>query len=348
VKNQIAPWGDPLMLENPGEELSFGEVYRQIVQEAWLPGASEYWSVVGKSRRGSRPPQRGITSPNIPPDQEVVRRCFSKCAAAWNELPWFVPTTAFCDNRQGRKYWLDFKESEGYVCSYYDLYMRFCIRYCLDTACLPPANYLLKVDGDLTNIDCSKVYDLSFPNKCGDVSFVSGEGTFVPPSEWVSPAVPTAGDLCFKDENGSYGSIPFSMPGDWVLKEYWITQLSPTYEPWCYICCVKGCIENNLMEVQQGKWKWIAHNVSGGFGSPYCSDHAWANLRYTAVDDLAGSNPHELVHPPPIYGPKDWPFQYASSSLCLSEPYNCPEPKRGCFVVVGYTMEFVLFGEDEE
>ncbi|GAH43160.1 unnamed protein product, partial [marine sediment metagenome] len=205
-----APWGDPLMLENPGEELSFGEVYRQILQEAWLPGGGEVWSIVGQSGRGYRPSQMGITGPNVSPPQEEVRRWFSKCADAWRELPWELPSDPFCDNRNSKKYWKDEKDRRGLMCSYYDLYMRYCLRFSLDTGCIPPANYLLKVDGDLSNITGSKVYDLSFSNNCGAVSMVSGEGEFVPPGEWVSPQTGTDGSLCFKDANGALGSISYS------------------------------------------------------------------------------------------------------------------------------------------
>lgn len=198
------------MFENPGDELYFGEVYRQILQEAWLPGGGEVWSIIGKSRRGRRPSLRGITGPNVTPSQTEVRLCFSKCAAAWNALPWEIPPPAFCDNRQPKKYWKDEKDARGLMCSYYDVYMRYCLRFCLDTDFIPPANYLLKVEGDLSSIQCNKVYDLNFPNKRGDVSFVSGEGQFVSPGEWVSPKTGTEGNLCFSDSNGSFGSIPYS------------------------------------------------------------------------------------------------------------------------------------------
>lgn len=210
VKNQSLPAGDPLMFENPGDELYFGEVYRQILQEAWLPGGAEVWSVVGKSRRGRRPSQRGITGPNVTPSQTEVRRWFSKCAACWRVLPWEINDLYDCDNRHGKKYWKDEKDRRGLMCSYYDLYMRYCLRFALDTGCIPPANYLLTVDGDLNNISCNKVYDLSFPNKCGDVSMVSSEGEFIPPGEWLSPMVGSVGVLCFKDDNSSLGWIPYA------------------------------------------------------------------------------------------------------------------------------------------
>ena len=197
------------MYENPGDEVYFGEVYRQVLQEPWLPGGGDAWEYVGKSRRGYRPSLRGITGPHVSPSQSELRRWFSKCSAAWAALPWELPASPPCDNRHSKKWWMEEKARRGMMCSYYDLYMRYCLRFGLDTGCLPPANYLLTVEPALTDVDCSKVYDLRFPNKCGEVSMVSGEGEFVSPSEWVSPSWGTEGELCFIDENGSYGSTTF-------------------------------------------------------------------------------------------------------------------------------------------
>lgn len=197
------------MLENPGDEVYFGEVYRNILQEPWLPGGEAEWLRVGKSRRGDRPSLRGITGPHVTPTQEEVRRWFSKCAAAWRELPWELPPSPVCDNRHDKKWWMEEKARRGLMCSYYDLYMRYCLRFSLDTGCIPPANYLLAVEPVLTDVQCSKVYDLSFPNKCGEISMVSGDGEFVSPGEWISPKWGTEGVLCFKDENGSLGSTTF-------------------------------------------------------------------------------------------------------------------------------------------
>jgi len=222
VKNQIAPWGDPLMLENPGEELYFGEVYRQILQEAWLPKGSELWERVGKSRRGSRPTQKGLYAHSPTEAQAIVRQCFSKCAAAWRALPWDNPIDTSCDNRWGKQYWYDFKHNEGYPCSYYDLFMRFCMRHCIDTGWVMPSAYLLSSKADLSHVECNKIYDLAFPNKCGEVSMVSGEGEFVAPGEWVSPKCGTEGDLCFKDVNGSLGFISYKFsPLHWCTEFIW-------------------------------------------------------------------------------------------------------------------------------
>lgn len=216
------------MFDNPGDEVYFGEVYRHILQEPWLPGGGDVWSILGKSRRGSRPSLRGITGPNVSPSQEEVRRWFSSCAAAWRDLPWELPPDPTCDNRHDKKWWMEEKARRGLMCSYYDLYMRYCLRFALDTGCIPPANYLLKVDPPLMDIGCNKVYGLTFPNKCGAVSMVSGDGEFVAPSDWVSPKCGTEGELCFKDENGSFGFTTYKFSSDYWCTEFFWPDYNPT------------------------------------------------------------------------------------------------------------------------
>ena len=210
VINQQAPWGDVLFLEGPGDEVYFGEVYRQALQESWRPAGSESWDRVGFSRRQRHTTQRGITSPNLTADQEFVRLWFSRCAGAWRDLPWESPVDASCDNRWGKKYWWQLKVSLGVMCSYYDLFMRSCLSYALSKQCLPPHAYFLLPSGDLTAVKCHTLYDLVFATRCGGVSFVSGEGEFLPPSQWRSPDIGSTGRLCFSDSNGSLGFIDFT------------------------------------------------------------------------------------------------------------------------------------------
>lgn len=210
------------MLENPGDELYFGEVYRRVLQESWLPDGAVDWERLGKSTRGWRPTQRGLEVPQVSPSQAIVRQCFSLCAASIRDLPWQFPPGRTCDNRQGRRYWSDEKEERGLTCSYYDLYMRSCMRSCLDTGCLPPADYLLQVQPSLTGVECNQDYTLTFPNKCGDISFVSGTGSFSPPSTWTAPPCGTEGELCFVDANGSLGATTYTFsPEHWCEPFFW-------------------------------------------------------------------------------------------------------------------------------
>jgi len=209
VKNQHAPWGDPLFFENPGDEVFFGEVYRQILQESWLPDGAEEWSVLGKSRRGHRPTQRGVTSPNLSPDQETVRRYFVNCVSGWRDLPWELPASPYCDNRNDRKHWYEQKQAHGVMCSYYDLFMRNCLRVSIDTGCPPPTAYKLKINADLSSVTCLTHYPISSPNLCGHLSLQDGPGSFSELTGWLSPSTGTEGFLCFSDANGSLGSVPY-------------------------------------------------------------------------------------------------------------------------------------------
>jgi len=184
VKNQQAPWGDVLMFENPGDELYFGEVYRQVLQEAWSPSVDSDWFRVGKSRRGYRPTQRGITSPNLSPAQSDVRHYFSLCAAAWRALPWDTPVDTVCDGRWGKDYWLKRKEEHGISCSYYDFYMRTCLSFALETGCIPPANYTLSLQASLSAVKCDVFYPISCSNSCGELSLHESNGVYVPGSGW--------------------------------------------------------------------------------------------------------------------------------------------------------------------
>lgn len=198
------------MYENPGDELYFGEVYRQVLQEAWLPEKAEEWARVGKSRRGRRPTQMGIYAGSPTGDQEAIRLCFSQCAAAWKSLPWTTPNLPGCDDRQGREYWLKEKEDRGVPCSYYDLYMRYCMQYCLETGCVMPSAYTLSCGSDLNDVVCNQEYPIPISGQCGAISLVGGPGSFQSPDLWTSPSCGESGNLYFKDANGATGCVPYS------------------------------------------------------------------------------------------------------------------------------------------
>lgn len=198
------------MYENPNDELYFGEVYRQVLQEAWLPEGAEVWSRLGISRRGRRPTQRGITPHSPTEEQAVVRRCFSKCVSAWNSLPWDTPHEPGCDDRWGREYWKKEKDDRGVPCSYYDLFMRYCLRHCLDTGCVMPSAYTLDCGPPLTDVICFGEYNLPISGECGSVSLSAGPGDFSPPSTWTAPLCGDKDDLYFEDSNGATGCVPIT------------------------------------------------------------------------------------------------------------------------------------------
>lgn len=198
------------MLENPGDELYFGEVYRQVLQEAWLPEGAEDWMRVGKSRRGRRPTQQGLIPRSPTEDQAVVRQCFSKCVMAWNRLPWDTPHLPGCDDRWGKEYWKKEKDDRGVPCSYYDLFMRYCLRHCLDTGCVMPSARTLDCGPDLTDIYCWGEYNIPFSGQCGSLSLIAGPGVFTPPSTWKAPLCGEKHVLYFKDKDGATGCLPIS------------------------------------------------------------------------------------------------------------------------------------------
>ena len=138
------------MYENPGDELYFGEVYRQVLQEAWLPEGAEDWMRLGKSRRGRRPTQRGIFPHSPTYSQTKVRLCFSLCAQNWSRLPQAYPDDHPCAGFPAKKFWHDQKEERGLICSYYDHYMRYCMFYCLKVSCPPEDIVCYKWDPDST------------------------------------------------------------------------------------------------------------------------------------------------------------------------------------------------------
>lgn len=125
------------MYENPGDDLYFGEVYRQVLQEAWLPEGSDQWMRLGKSRRGRRPTQQGLgaNSPTI--SQAQVRLCFQMCASNWRQLPLVYPAGHPCEGIPGKEFWWQQKQERGVMCSYYDHYMRYCMFNCLKIGCPP-------------------------------------------------------------------------------------------------------------------------------------------------------------------------------------------------------------------
>lgn len=210
------------MYENPGDELYFGEVYRQVLQEAWLPKGGEEWMRLGKSRRGRRPTQRGITPHSPTEEQAIIRRCFSKCVSAWNALPWDNPDDPGCDDRWGKEYWKKEKDDRGVPCSYYDLFMRYCLSHCIDTGCIMPSAYTLDCGPPITDVLCFGQYDLPISGQCGSVSLAAGPGDFTPPSTWVAPLCGEEDSLYFQDANGATGCVPITFhPAHHCLDFLW-------------------------------------------------------------------------------------------------------------------------------
>lgn len=134
------------MMENPGDDLYFGEVMRRVIQDPWQPKKEDTWYRTGLSTRGWRPTQRGIYVHSPTYEQSFVRQGFSQCAALWRTLPDITPEDLADTCRKGKDYWWDQKQERGVTCSYYDLFMRYCMRWWLDHGYLLPTDYPLTWD----------------------------------------------------------------------------------------------------------------------------------------------------------------------------------------------------------
>jgi hypothetical protein len=211
LKNQSAPWGDVLFYENPGDEVYFGEVYRESLQEAWLPEVSAEWFRVGKSRRGWRPTKRGLIGPNLSASEEQIRAYFHSCTEFWKSLPDYIPNDPPCDIRWGKDYWWQQKIDYGVQCSYYDLFMRFCLKCMIETGCPCPSMYVIECAPlQILNAQPGSEHPISFTGNCGPVSLLSGNGSF---SEgvWIAGDGPWQGNLVFSDGAGGHGCVHASV-----------------------------------------------------------------------------------------------------------------------------------------
>lgn len=314
MKNQHAPWGDVLMLENPNDELYFGEVYRQIIQEAWLPEGAEVWRRLGKSRRGRRPTQQGLVAHSPTEKQVEVRKWFSLCSSAWRGLPQSDVPDPSCDSRYSKDYWWQRKQDDGCISSYYDHFMQYCMRYSLDNNCLPPDAYKLELTGDLENIDCDIYYPLDARYHCGPLSLTDGPGEYAASLGWrffpccdTTPSIgflyktlepgevlpmtiqnPESGDpgeLKFKDENGARGCIDYGSESMFNCEYKWIiesgtgelsaaTGISNVYTAADY---APGCFNNTVIKY----WTKHAENfLKIGVNSYTLPDPAYGRYRY--------------------------------------------------------------------
>lgn len=105
-------------------------------------------------------------------------------------------------------------------CSYYDLFMRFCVKSSLENASLPPSVYTIQIAGALSAVECNKFYPLTISGNYGTVAMIAGAGEYLPsysdPSQglvdvsgWMSPSCGHEGTLVFEDENGARGCIDY-------------------------------------------------------------------------------------------------------------------------------------------
>jgi len=85
------------------------------------------WDILGKSGRGERPTQQGDGTT----EQEKYRTAFQQCTVLWNSLPEACPVVEPDPPTSSKESVWAAKLEHGVVCSYYDLFLRCCIKFAL-------------------------------------------------------------------------------------------------------------------------------------------------------------------------------------------------------------------------
>jgi len=108
------------------------------------------WDILGKSSRGERPTQQGDGTTA----QEKYRTAFQQCTFLWNSLPEACPVVEPDPPTSSKESVWAAKLEHGVVCSYYDLFLRCCIKFAL-------ANDGAMPDGDcfpcVSDCDCTDI-----------------------------------------------------------------------------------------------------------------------------------------------------------------------------------------------
>jgi len=151
IKNPLPPLTELAYYDADGEPYYFGELYRQIMADAFPLPSDHAFDVVGKSRRGSRPTQQGLSSPA----QHPYRQAFHDCTILWNSLPEACPEPPPLYPITSKESVYGEKLAHGVKCSYYDLFIRCCI------------NYALAHDGDMPEGHC---FPCPAECECDDIS----------------------------------------------------------------------------------------------------------------------------------------------------------------------------------
>lgn len=104
-----------------------GEGIRMVVGEGFISPRDLETDIIGKSRRGARPSQQGEGTVN----QRKYRKAFKSCTILWNSLPEECPDPLPDPPPTTKESIWNEKLEHGVVCSYYDLFMRCCLKFAL-------------------------------------------------------------------------------------------------------------------------------------------------------------------------------------------------------------------------
>lgn len=108
-----------------GESHFFGEFFRKIFKGLYPSQTDPETDITGQSSRGIRPSEQGIGTAA----QEPVRDRFLQCTELWHSLPEECPETITDPPTTSKKSVWDAKVDFGVPCSYYDLFMRCCLKW---------------------------------------------------------------------------------------------------------------------------------------------------------------------------------------------------------------------------
>lgn len=124
VKNPQLPVYEILAYENPEDPYTLGDAWRGTLTEGFLQYFDDEDYTVRKSSRGERPSQKGF-------DLDIQmkwREAFAACVDRWRNLPNECPGLQACEKTTSKQKVWQAKAEYGVVCSYYDLFMRACLR----------------------------------------------------------------------------------------------------------------------------------------------------------------------------------------------------------------------------
>lgn len=118
-----------LLYEDAGGILHyFGEFFRGIFKEGYISPDDPAVDITGVSTRGERPTQQGTGSPS----QEEIRSRYKNCITLWHSLPLACPVPLPDPPPTSKESVWEAKQEHGVVCSYYDLFMRCCLKWARD------------------------------------------------------------------------------------------------------------------------------------------------------------------------------------------------------------------------
>lgn len=110
-----------------GTDHFLGEFLRSIFGEGSISRYDPTVDNMGISQRGLRPTQQGAGSA----DQEPYRDNFLNCVALWNSLPEECPDPLPEPHPTSKDSVWAAKQEHGVVCSYFDLFMRCCLKWAI-------------------------------------------------------------------------------------------------------------------------------------------------------------------------------------------------------------------------